>query len=155
MVPDETLEAKPINDTILLSMSFTLPGNFAYLLNEVHVNILGDTADDWEPKGILLLGSPSPQLKGFIYRMSLPFLEINNSGTTAGLGRATQIGSGFLSRVPILPGREGAFSSLRFSNLAAAAGAAGLVNMLVSFWEYDLEQMQYFAAHSAANVVGR
>lgn len=148
------LAAKPVNDTELLTINWTLPAGFGYVLAELHVNIEQDVAGNWQSAGQFLLSNATPATKGFDYRMSLSFVAGSQNGVATGYV-ATSIPSGTLSRTPIVPGREGAFSSMRFSNLVAAVGAVGNVNALASFWEYDLEQLQYFAAHVALGTLGR
>lgn len=92
--------------------------------------------------------------QGMTYRNTLPFETMSNNGVDTDI-RSTLIPSGTLSRIPILPAAAGVFTSMRFVNLTATAAAAGKVNAVVSFWEYDLQQITYFAAHMATNVVGR
>lgn len=154
VVRDGVLALKPVNDTELLSISFTLPAGFGYVLAEVHLNIEQDRAADWESSGLLLLSNIDSAHADMSYRQPLGFVSVSNGGTALDV-RATRLNSGTLSRIPIFPAQSGVFTSLRFSNLTATAAAAGNVNAVCSFWEYDLEQLVYFAAHMATNVVGR
>jgi len=155
VVRDATLALKGSADTELLSINWTLPAGFGYVLNELHVNIEQDRAQDWVGMGQYLLSNSTPANKGFDYRMALQFSSYSQNGTTLGVASTRNITTGTLSRTPIVPGREGAFNSMRFANLNTTAAAAGKVNALASFWEYDLEQLQYFAAHMALGTIGR
>jgi len=154
IVRKAVLALKPVNDTELLSVNFTLPSGFGYVLADVHLNIVQDKALDWGASGYLLLTNIDPAHDDMDYKMPILFVAVSNGGVTVD-ARMTQIPAGTLSRVPISPGRGGSLTSLRFNNLAAAAAAAGVVNAVCSFWEYDLEQLSYYPAHSALNVVGR
>lgn len=155
VVRDAVLAAKPVDDTELLTINFTLPAGFGYICNELHVNIETIRAIDWNAFGTFLLSSSSRANQGFDYRMLLDFAgPWSQNGTTLG-GRSTDEVPANLSRVPIIPATSGAFSSLRFANLAATVAGVGNVNALVSFWEYDLEQLAWFSPHSALNVVNR
>ncbi len=142
-----------MNDTELLTISFLLAGGYGYILNEINVNIVVDVADDWDNRGHLRLSQTSPANTDFDYRVPLDFLSFSQNGLTTGV-RATKI-NGALPRTPIIPRSSGQTNSMHFTNLQAAVGAAGTVDALISFWEYDLEQMVYFPAHSALNVVPR
>ncbi len=149
-----TLAAKPVNDTILLSINFTLPGGFGYVLAEISLNIEVDTATDWNANAMFLMAAPTPEATLIDVRMPIEMASTGNGGVDLGV-RASRIPSGTLSRIPIMPGQSGTFTSLRYANLAAAVGAAGTVDAYCAFWQYDLEQMEYFPAHMATNVVGR
>ncbi len=147
------LAVKPVNDTMLLTVSFTLPGGFGYVLNEAHANIVVDVAEAFENVAQLRISQPSQALADFDYRMSLPFQATSQDGVTTGV-RATRINSGFLARTPIVP-VTGATASLSMTNLAAAAGAAGTIDAVISFFEYDREQLVWYPANSVQNVATR
>lgn len=153
VVRKAVLALKPVNDTELLSINATLNPGFGYVLNELHVNILQDQAGAFEDEGILLLADPSPALTDFDYRIPLSFVNYSNNGTNL-QARGTRVPAGILARTPIVP-QSALLVSLRFANLQATAATAGTVNGLVSFWEFDLEQISYFPIHSAQNVLAR
>ncbi len=148
------MAAKPVNDTILLSISFTLPGGFAFVIADLEFNIVVDTASDWNANAQWLVAAPTPQTLLVDFRTPIAMDLTANSGTANGV-RAARVSAGVLNRAPILPGQSGTFTSLRYTNLAAAAGAAGTVDAAVSFWEYDLEQISYYPVHSAASMYAR
>ncbi len=148
------LAAKPVNDTILLSMSLTLPGGFGYVLNELNASIVVDTASDWESRGDWRLSQTSVATRDFTYRFPVVFDLMSQNGVDQGV-RATRVSGDVLTHTPIIPRSTGATQSLAFSNLQAAVGAAGTFDAVISFWEYDLEQMVYFPVHSAIGVYQR
>lgn len=149
-----TLAAKPVNDQELLTITMNLPIGFGYILAEIHLNINVDTADDWNEFAELIVSNPTIQTAGVDYR--LPIAMANTSNDAAALNvRTSNIPAGVLSRIPIIPAQASVFTQIRYTNLAAAVQAAGTVDAVVSFWEFDLEQISYFAAHSAMNVLTR
>lgn len=153
VVRGATLAAKPVNDTMLLSIALTLPGGFGYVLNELSCNIVVDTADDWDGVGHWRVSQASRALDGFDYRYPITFTNFSQNGVAKGV-RGTRYDN-LPIRTPILPGSTGSTQSLSFVNLAAAVGAAGTVDAMLSFWEYDLEQLQYYFVHMASGVYSR
>lgn len=154
MVRGATLAAKPINDDEVLSVTWTLPGGFGYVLNELHLNIQQDVQSDWDNRGHWRLSQSSQANLNFDYRIPIDFLSFVGSVGSLTELRATKI-NGILTRTPIIPRVTGATNSLHFVNLADPAGAAGTVDALISFWEYDLQQLQYFPVHMASGVFNR
>lgn len=145
---------KPINDDFLLAIGLTLPGGFGYIINEMHLNVIVDTASDFDAVGHWRISDSSPANADFDYRMPFDFVLFSQNGSTNGV-RASQIPSGILTRTPIVPLSSGATQTVAVTNRADPAQAGGTVDFVASFWEYDLEQMQFFPAHMALNVVGR
>lgn len=154
VVRREVLAVQPVGDTILVSVGFTLPQGFGYLLNELHMNIEVDVADDYDSEAVWRLSRSSPQLGLYDYLEVMPFNLGGRNGLTR-LVRSTNPQVGNLSRTPIIPGTTGATQTLSCQNLQTNVGAAGVINAVISFWEYDLEQIAYFPVHTATNVVGR
>lgn len=153
VVRKAVLALKPVNDTELLSINAILAPGFGYVLNELHVNILQDRAAQFEANGMLVIADSSRALEDFDYRIPLAFENYSNNGTnTQAMG--TRVPAGILPRTPVVP-QSGSLVSMRFANLDATAAAAGTVNGLISFWEYDLEQLAWFAAHVAVSTATR
>ncbi len=148
-MPGEVLALKPVNDTELLSISGTLNPGFGYVLVEAHCNISQDTADDWDGFGQLRISQPSTALDGFDYRMPIQFSNYSQDGVTKKIVATRGGGTYQLLHTPIVPPEGGSTFSMSFANLAAAAAAAGVVDAVVSFWQYDLAQLQYFPVHVA------
>jgi len=154
LVPTEVLALKGAADTILLTVAWTLPPNFAYVLNEMYLNIIVDKAFEWRDTGQYRLSQASSATAGASYRVPIEFALASNSATGTTL-RMTRIRSGELPRTPIVTQVGGTTAVMAFTNENANAQAAGTVDAIISYWEYDLEQVQYYPIHSAANVLGR
>ncbi len=154
MVKAAATAIKPINDDYLLTVPVVLPQGFGYVLAELNMSVVVDTAVDFQGNAVWRVSNAAQATQGFSYRYALSFQQISINGSTIG-ARTTRYEAGQLSRVPILPQIAGAVQSLSCSNLSDPAMAAGTCDALVSFWEYDLQQLQYYFVHSAMNVVGR
>ncbi len=139
---------------MLLSCTFSLPGGFAYLVNEIYLSWIVNTASDVSTAGHWRLSGSSAANQGFDYRIPFLMTLFSQNGSTLGV-RASEFSAGRLTRTPIVPRSEGATQSVSVANLADPAMAAGVLDFVASFWEYDLEQAQFFPVHSANNVVGR
>lgn len=153
-VANAVLALKGSSDTELLSIAMTLPSGFGYVLAEVELNIVVDRAADWNEAAEFLIVSPTAATALVQYRLPMPMTLTGNGGTALDV-RTSNIPAGTLSRLPIIPGQVGVFTQIRYANLNTTAQAAGTVSAVVSFWEYDLEQISYFEAHSAGNVLVR
>jgi len=154
VVRGAVLAAKPVNDDLLLTVNWTLPGGFGYILNELHLNIVVDRAIDYREWGILRVSSVSTALTGFDYRYPI-FTEAMSNAAGANNVRGTYVRAGTLMRTPIVPGQAGSTASLSFANQVDTVQAAGTVDALISFWEYDLEQIVWYAANMAIGVMAR
>ncbi len=148
------LAAKPINDDERVRIDFSLPLGFAYVLAEVYANIVQDVAAAWDPFGFLELHNTSKATEGLDIRIPVPFESMSNTGAGGFNQRASNVPAGTLLRSPICAVPSSTFK-LQFTNQSDPAGAAGTIDALISFWEYDLEQVTWYPIHSAANVVVR
>jgi len=143
-----TLDAKPINDIQLLTLTAILPPNFGYVFADVALSIAQDVADAWDPAFILNLQNfyraPQAVSLGLSISAMLPSLA-GGFGTV----RSTAEKTGALS-FPIVGTKEttGIQINLQATNQAAPAGAAGTVNCYISFWQFDLEQIFKFPINS-------
>ncbi len=150
------LAAKPLNDTILLQVLMTLPAGFGYILNELHLNIEVARQQDWNPFVSWRVSRSSRATENMDYFYAIPWESSGRNGVSTFV-RSTVITAGNLLRTPIIPGQNpnGVTMTLAAQNLNTTDAAAGTVNAVVSFWEFDLEQIQYYPPHSATNVVTR
>ncbi len=152
------VSAKPINDTIDVFITATLPLNFAYLMRSFNLQFTGDTASDWNasvtlrllnhipeqggagvseqltaPMTLFTPGSGSPQLavRDFhdIRQFAGPFWSISQTGQVT-----------FRARI---------------ANVAAAAGAAAFVISHCEFYEFDLTQAQRYFINTPIPVIAR
>lgn len=147
-------QAKPINDDYLISFAATLPTGFGFVLNEIHFNGQFDTANDFNGLGLFRLSQPSAALRDFDYRMGLQLSATSQNGSTIGVVCTRNL-DGTLSRTPIVPPQAGSSFALSFSNLADPAMAVGVADVVISFFEYDLEQITWFPANVPLQVQGR
>lgn len=153
--PGIATEAKPINDDYLLSFTWTLSAGFGYIVNELHVNIVIDKASDFDAIGHWRLSGSSPANRGFDYRIPFDFDLFSQNGLTREV-RSSSILSGQLTRTPIVPFQTtGSNQSISITNRVDTAQLAGTADCVISFWEYDLAQIEYYMAHSALNTLGR
>ncbi len=134
-------------------MSFTLPLGFGYVLNEMGFFIEVDTASDWESTMMMRISRASPQLGLFDYLEVIAFNLGGRNGVSNNTRSAAPISSQ-LPRTPIIIDST-AVHGLTATNLQAAVGAVGTFNAMISFWEYDLEQIQYFPVHAPVGVYSR
>ena len=153
VVPTEVLAEKPINDTILVAISWTMPTQFAYVLNELHANIEADTITDFQRTAYVRFANTSPQLQGMRYRWGLP-LVLSAVGSTVDSTLSISTDARLLSRTPIILSAPSTFTIV-FTNRAAAAQAAGTIDGVISFFEYDLEQVSWVAANQGVAVLTR
>ncbi len=154
VVRNAVLALKPVNDTELLSVSVTLPQGFGWVLNEVHLQIIQDQAGAFEDELALVIANSSRANVDFSYHIPIPFVNYSNNGTNL-QARASRVPAGILPRTPIVPAGIATLVQLRASNLSATVASAGTVDALLSFWMFDLQQLQYFPAHVAEAVVTR
>lgn len=146
----QTLDAKPVNDQQLLIVTGELPSNYAYVMADVMLGISQDVADDWSRNVRLNLRNFLPGLPGIDGDWMLSWEDVSGGDGRAALQPASVV----LPRFPLRRSQE--LGTVGFSliarNSAAAVGAAGVVRAYISFYEYDLAQIQYFPANFAPNV---
>ena len=156
LVPTGILDAKALNDSMLLSLTATLPPNFGYVMADLMVTIAQDEAADWN--GIFILN-----LQNY-YRAALAD-SVALSGTWAGtfiaqtdsLLRTTRADDlrGPLSPIIGAPGTSGALVTITLTNPGAAATTGGTVNASIAFWQFDLEQIRKYPINSPTPVHAR
>lgn len=147
-VDTQLLDAKPINDIQLLTITATIPPNFGYVFADVALTISQDVADAWDPAFILNLQNfyraPQTVSLGLSISAMLPSIA-GGFGTV----RATAEKTGAFS-FPIVGVKDttGIQINLQATNQAAPAGAIGTVNAYISFWQFDLEQIFKYPINS-------
>lgn len=136
--------AKPVNDQINVQVAVNLPTSFAYRMISSVCSIKADTADDYEANAnFRVTNAMRGQAAG----------QTNDHGMSSLLTQAF---------APIVPERlyhvepiptyimqsiaplGAPVLDFRFSNVAAAAMAAGTLSFFAQFYEYDIEQVQMF-----------
>ncbi len=144
----QSLDAKPINDIHLLSCTATLPPNFGYVFSEVALQISQDVADAWDPAFLLNLQTfywaPEAVSNGLSISAMLPSLASGFGTVRCFAGRT----GAFAFPLIGTPGTSGIAINLQATNQAAPAGAAGVVDAYINFWQFDLEQIRKFPINS-------
>ncbi len=141
-----TLDAKPVNDQQELIVSIVLPVEFAYRMVSLTMSLIQDVARDWA---------------------IVSYLEITNGVRSLEPGTTNRytLSNAFFSRIPspvemfvtsvvsmptdILQAARGIgpVITVKCSNSNADVGAAGTVDFLMTFLEFDIEQAQRFPIH--------
>lgn len=143
------LAAKPVNDSIDLTFTCSLPSGFAYVLSTLSFEIGVDTASDWDAvaRGRVFNGLPNAPIGNI---QVAPFAMSNVPNTVAGdpqrvlnfsLGCLGDWYSGVIVRPPAAVGHS---FILQYHNSAAAVQAAGTISFNLSVYQYELNQAQRF-----------
>ncbi len=152
-----TLDEKPVNDQQHLRISGVLPAGFAYQFVQVGMTITQDRAVDWTNRSVMRLVNWTP---GAPHGAHMTFgLEFANEfGDAAavtpvrvvrGMGESrTIIGQQILFQ----PGRDAISFSMLAVNEIATVAAAGTVDFIASFLEFDLSQAVRFGLQSPVPV---
>ena len=148
------LAAKPVNDTLLVSITWTLPSNFGYVFNELNCNYQADVAGNFDAFGMLRLHQTSAATKNFDWRYGIDMNLVSENGTSR-RRRQTQMHAGQVTRTPIAPPAGGANGGFSFVNLNTAVQAAGVLDFVISFFQFDLEQITWYPAHASTAVATR
>ncbi len=146
------LDAKPVNDQQLLTLSATLPSNFAYVFAEVHLQIAQNRAGDWSDLYHL-------NLQNFYQAsiaLSATWIMPWNDGLVSTLGQPATTKATSAHSMDSLPkqpmwtprGASGVLISIQAQNQNATVTTAGTVNAYIAFWEFDLEQTRKFPINS-------
>jgi len=146
---DQALAAKPVNDSIDLTITNVLPTGFAYVMSHMSFEIRVDTASDWDNfvRFRVFNGAPTAPVQNqqpASFAMDLvpnaaaddPFRILNYSGGGVREWFPT----------PIYRTKDSAGLSviLQYHNSAAAVQAAGLIEWHLAFYQYELNQAVRF-----------
>jgi len=149
-----TLDAKPINDDQHLRISGVLPPGFAYQFVQIGMQLQQDVAASWNARPIMRMVNWTPNSVAgvsLVYVLEDSFEFADASAVTPitilrGLGEA---GSHPLGHQVIFRQDQVAISfSLLAVNETDPAGAAGTIDFLASFFEFDLTQATRFGIQS-------
>ena len=145
------LDAKPINDDQHLRISGVLPAGFAYQFMQIGMTIEQDVAASWNVRPIMRMVNWTPNVSAGVHLVFA--LESSFEFADAGAVSAVEVMRGSIGMAGSFPlGHQIVFSVARaaisFSLLAVnesdPAGAAGTIDFLASFLEYDLTQATRF-----------
>lgn len=155
-VHNGTIDAKPVNDSIELLTTWTLPTQYAYVIADYGFFITGAAPKNWRAsvgyhlanffQGQDILGSQEWQI------------EFQNSPALTTVARSTIAQpkeSLFSGPMWSAPGLTGITGFLVGSNENASVAGTGTVNAFVSFWEFDREQIRKFTINTPAIVRSR
>lgn len=142
------LAAKPNADTESLTLTGTLPANFAYIFSEIHLRLSQDRAADWQTvlslnlqnwyQGFLGVSSTWNFVLG-----STASIDLDARAMSAGPGARTPKGLMWAPR-----GTSGIQVRMNAANTNATVATAGTISAYINFWEFDLEQARKFAINS-------
>lgn len=148
--------AKPVNDQEELLVRCPLDPTFAYRLVDFSVSLIQDVAHDWETRGwIEVSGAIRGVPDSTVARHSVVLDDIfDNSSSEMWIAAADKESQRLPSYIIQDVGGVLLFD-FKASNQTAAAGAAGTIDAYMTFFEYEIEQAQYFALHMAPLVYSR
>lgn len=146
--------AKPVNDQYFLRFSVSLPQNYAHVLADLSAFLAVDTASDFEAAWVLETQDNYPLAAENKTRYAIPTL----TGAVVN-GDPIILMNEPQSRLPRAPiwtvsGTQPTLV-LSITNNAAAVMAAGTTAGLMSFWQYDLEQVRSYPVNAPFLVANR
>ncbi len=144
------VSAKPINDTQELEIHINLDDKFAYRIVDLAVDVVQDVAQGWTARGYLEVTDKVRNLPaGSRQRFPVTLDDAFRTPTPVQmwLARSVQPVTYIFQALPGGP----VVNDVDFhaTNQSAPAGAAGVVNALFTFFEYEIEQAEYVALHYA------
>ncbi len=155
---DGVISAKPVNDVQELEIECVLDPKFAYRLVDMSIDLVQDVANNWTARSYIEITNMIRNLPtGSRQRHSVVLEDTIRTPTAVEMWVA--IGSR-QDRLPtyILQSHAAGFGpefDFHATNQNVAVGAAGTVNCLFSFWEYEIEQAEFVALHYATQVYSR
>ncbi len=161
-VVDGTLDAKPINDDQHLRISAALPGGFAYQLIQLAATVTQDVAFSWATSPLLRCVNWTTDL-GSTEHIVLSASDVHELVDASAVVPVislrlgpNQAGAFSFGRQPIY-NTSGALASfsLLWANESDPAGAAGTVDFVMSFLEFDLTQVLRYTMQSPVPTLSR
>ncbi len=143
IVATGTLDAKPINDDQVLSLTAILPPNFGYVFADFALQINQDRALDWDNFASLNLQNfyRAPLVLSVALQMTVT-LDFPVTGLLGDVRSSAEKPSAFGFPIIGSQGTTGVQVSITAANDNNTAALAGTVNSYVSFWQFDLEQVR-------------
>ncbi len=153
IVNGAALELKPVNDQQLLSLTGTLPANFAYVFSEIHLTLAQNKAGNWSDLYTLNLQNWYQGILAMSETWILPFADGLFGGPSSGDPVEKNSSAGSMDILPRAPmwatrGTSGILINIQTENLVGEAATAGTVTAHINFWEFDLEQIRKFPINS-------
>jgi len=154
-----TLDAKPVNDDQLLTLTATLSPSFAYVFAEIHLSIFQDKAGNWGDVYQLNLQNWRQGFNGFSTTWMMPWTSgLVTPGTAVPIEKSDAPHS--MDNMPKSPmwgqrNSSGILISIQAQNENSVAALEGTYSVWISFWEFDLEQTKKFPINSPLPVHSR
>ncbi len=147
------VSVKPVNDEQEMVIGVVLDPKFAYRLMDVSINLIQDVAFDWNSLAFIEIVDGIRNLDtGAVQRHVVELEDVLDSTAT---GEMWITGRVRIPRYVIQSvGGRTIFFNFFATNQNAAVGGAGSLNSLFRFFEYEIEQAEYFALHYATLVYG-
>ena len=153
------LDAKPVNDDQHLRISGVLPQGFAYQFVQIGMTIEQDVSASWASRCIMRMVNWTPDaVAGNHLIFSLE--DASEFGDAAAVSPVTVLRGldtrhSLSHQIMFQPGRGIMSFSLLAVNETDPAGAAGTVDFLASFLEYDLNQAVRFGLQTPMPTLSR
>ncbi len=155
------LDAKAIGDQALLSIPGALPQNYGYVFNEIGWTIVQDVANDWRDRCNLNMQTwyrqaSGPILLGMNANFSFGTQTVSLDNQTRAL--ITSDRTGMPSKTPMVAPEGANFIQFNFNAWngdTVNAGAVGVVDFYLSYWQFDLEQIRKYPINSPLPVQAR
>jgi len=144
------LDAKALNDEMLLSLTGTLPPNFAYVMAYANFSIAQDEAIDWINRVNLNLQSFYRLNRfGDAFALAGNYVQEFPINDVIDTGRAISVINPWPT-FPIMapPTASGILLNFSTGNAGTQATTAGVVDAFLGFWQFDLEQIRKFTINS-------
>ena len=153
-----TLSAKPVNDDQHLRISGVLPPGFAYQFMQLGMTLQQDVSNAWDPRPIMRMVNWTPNATAGVH-LIFAFEGADEFADASAVTPVRVVSGAASSNWPLL-GRQIIFrqdqAAISFSFLAVnetdPAGAAGTIDFLASFLEYDLSQAVRFGIQTPVPV---
>ena len=152
------LDLKPLNDQQEVSVAIDLPTTFAYKLVDTSMSITQNTAFSWASRTYIEITNGLRNTPiGFTTRHAFVLEDVTvvPGGGERGITRITDPTN--LPRYVVQAALQGIAPVItwRATNQAAAAATAGTIDFFLSWYEYDIEQVERFPLHYAMQTYGR
>jgi len=151
------LDAKAINDEMLLSFTGTLPPNYAYVMAYANMSIAQDEASDWvNLVNLNLQNFMRLNRRGDAFALDGNYVQEFPLNDVIGTGRAISVINPWPT-FPMVTPPGGAGVQINFStgNAGAPATLLGVAHAYIAFWQFDLEQIRKFPVNSPIPVHSR
>ncbi len=153
------VSAKPDADQQELTVSCVFQTTFAYRYADLHAAVVQDVANAWEPRAYLEIVNAIRNIAPGSVQRHVYVLEDLTIVPGAGEGWTARVAAEANTPryvIQTLPGSQAApVVTFKASNQATAVGAAGTLDFVASFFEYDIEQVERFPIHWPATTWAR